>query len=46
MKKIAMNKKGFSLMEMVIVIAIIVILASAVLINGIGILNWLKGLEC
>ncbi|MBR5358847.1 MAG: prepilin-type N-terminal cleavage/methylation domain-containing protein [Clostridiales bacterium] len=33
MKKIAKNKKGFSLTEIILVVAIIVILASAVLVG-------------
>jgi len=42
MKKIQKNKKGFTLIEMVLVIAIIVILASVMVISVGGYLNKAK----
>lgn len=44
MKKGSMTKRGFSLLEMVIVIAIICVLAGSVLLNAKWILNLLKEL--
>ena len=39
MKKISKSKKGFTLVEMVLVIAIIIILAAVILISVSGILE-------
>lgn len=45
MRRISKSRKGFSLVEMVIVIAIIVILASVVLFNAKDILDMLNELS-
>lgn len=45
MKKISKNKKGFTLVEMVIVIAIILILASVVIFSVTKFINAAKSAE-
>ncbi len=42
MKRIHKSKKGFSLIEMTLVLVIIVILASVMISGGLGILNKVK----
>jgi len=42
MKRIQKSKKGYSLVEMILVIAIIAILASVLIANGLKVYNHIK----